>query len=100
MSLLVQYTLKDAADHDHQVTAMKALCDDLVAEGTPGVTYSCFTTDDPTRFVGIVEFEDDGGKQAFLNSVAFATYKGKVGPTFANPPQAESIIGIASSFRG
>lgn len=97
MSLLVHYTLKSASDHDHQIQAMQALVDGLVAEEVAGVQYSCFTTDDPTRFIGVLEFEDDTGKNAFLNSAAFATYKAAVGPTFANPPEAKEMSGFAST---
>ena len=61
-------------------------------------TYSCFETDDPLRFVGILEFEDDAGKAAFTESAAFATYRDRVGPTFANPPETTDITGIASTF--
>ncbi len=101
MSLLVNYSLKSADEHAHQRQAMQTLVADLKSEGvagTDGLVYSCFTTPDPTKFVGILEFESDTGKQAFLNSKAFATYKDKVGPTFANPPDATEIIGIASTF--
>ena len=97
MSLLVHYTLKDAADHDHQIGAMKALVAGLGAEGCQGVQYSCFSTDDPTRFVGVLEFDDDAGKAAFLNSKAFEAYKAAVGPTFANPPQTTEITALAST---
>ena len=99
MSLLVRYTLKDASDHDHQIAAMKALVSGLVAENVEGVIYSCFTTQDPTKFIGVLEFEDDQGKQNFLNSGAFETYKATVSPTFANPPETEDIFGIASTFQ-
>ncbi|MDD9923623.1 MAG: hypothetical protein OXQ92_15300 [Boseongicola sp.] len=98
MSLLVHYTLKSADDHDHQVQAMQALVDGLKAEGHTNVIYSCFTTPEPTKFIGVLEFEDDAGKQAFLDSPAFATYRETVGPTFANPPQTTEIVGIASTF--
>ncbi len=101
MSLLVHYTLKSADDHAHQRQAMETLVANLKSEGvagTDGLIYSCFTTPDPTRFVGIMEFESDIGKQAFLNSKAFAAYKAAVGPTFANPPEATEITGIASTF--
>ena len=98
MSLLVHYTLKSANDHDAQVEAMKALVADLKTEGVTAATYSCFETDDPLRFVGILEFEDDAGKAAFTESAAFATYRDRVGPTFANPPETTDITGIASTF--
>ena len=75
---------------------MEALVAGLSADGVP-VNYSCFATNDPTRFIGLLEFDDDAGKQAFLNSTAFADYKETVGPTFANPPQATEISAIAST---
>lgn len=97
MSLLVRYALKSADDHDHQVQAMQALVTGLRDEGVGGVIYSCFETDAATEFVGVLEFEDDEGKQAFLDSAAFATYRQAVGPTFANPPQTTEITAIAST---
>ncbi len=97
MSLLVRYTLKSADDHDHQVKAMDALVAGLKSEGVNGVNYSCFTTGDPTEFVGVLEFGDDAGKNAFLQSAAFDKYKSTVGPTFANPPQTTEISAIAST---
>ena len=97
MSLLVRYTLKSAEDHDAQIAAMEALVAGLTAEGITGVDYSCFETDEPTAFIGLLEFDDDTGKNAFLNSAAFAAYREKVGPTFANPPQTTEIAAIAST---
>lgn len=97
MSLLVHYTLKSADDHAAQTAAMTALVDGLRGEGIDGLNYSCFSTGDPTRFVGVLEFTDDAAKQAFLDSSAFAVYRETVGPTFANPPQTTEITGIAST---
>lgn len=97
MSLLVRYTLKTADGHAAQAEAMQALVAGLKAEAPAGVQYSCFTTDDPVRFVGVLEFDDDAGKQAFLGSAAFAAYRERVGPTFANPPETTEITAIAST---
>ena len=100
MSLLVQYTLTSADHYAHQQAAMTALVNDLKSEnlpGTGGMHYSCFATDDPTRFIGLFEFDTDAGKQAFLQSAAFATYRETVGPTFANPPETTEITAIAST---
>ncbi len=97
MSLLVHYTLKSAEDHAHQIAAMQTLVDGLKAQNIPGLAYSCYSTDDPTRFVGVLEFDSDAAKQAFLSSDAFATYRAQVGPTFANPPETTEITGIAST---
>lgn len=100
MSLLVRYTLKSADDHANQIAAMEALVADMKAEGitgTDGLHYTCFSTGEPTEFVGILEFASDAGKQAFLDSQAFATYRETVGPLFANPPQPSEIAEIAST---
>ncbi len=97
MSLLVRYTLKSADDHAAQIAAMEALVAGLRSEGVSGCDYTCFSTPEDTEFVGLLEFPDDAGKQAFLSSTAFATYREAVGPTFANPPQTTEIIAIAST---
>ncbi|MEL6207805.1 MAG: hypothetical protein AAFR47_21225 [Pseudomonadota bacterium] len=100
MSLLVHYTLTSADDHAHQIAAMEALVAGLTEEGitgADGLHYSCFATEDRTRFVGLLEFDNDAGKQAFLDSEAFAAYRAKVGPTFANPPDASTLTAIAST---
>ena len=97
MSLLVRYTLKSEDGHADQVVAMETLVAGLKSEGVSGVQYSCFSTDNPVEFVGLLEFGDDIGKAAFLNSAAFATYRETVGPTFANPPQTTPITPIAST---
>ncbi|MCG6903599.1 MAG: hypothetical protein LJE68_13045 [Rhodobacter sp.] len=97
MSLLVRYTLKTADDHAAQTGAMQALVAGLNSENIAGLNYSCFATDEPTQFIGILEFPDDGVKQAFLDSTAFAAYREIVGPTFANPPQTTPITAIAST---
>lgn len=97
MSLLVRYTLKDASDHDRQIDAMRALVADLKSAGISGLDYSCFSTEVATEFVGILEFPDEATFKAFQASEAFAAYKDKVGPTFANPPKTEKIVGIAST---
>ena len=97
MSLVVNYTLKDENDHAAQVAAMNTLVSALVAEGVSGVDYTCYATDDPLVFVAVMDFETDDGKQAFLQSAAFAAYREKVGPTFANPPQTTEVSLIATT---
>ena len=97
MSLLVHYTLESEDHHEAQTIAMISLVDGLKSEDITGLHYSCFSTDDPLRFVGVLEFPDDATRQAFLASAAFATYREAVGPTFANPPQTMEISAIAST---
>lgn len=76
---------------------METLVAGLKAAGIDGLNYSCFSTDDQTKFIGVLEFADEAAKQGFLGSEAFANYKATVGPTFANPPQTTEIAGIAST---
>ena len=97
MSLLVRYTLKSADDHAAQTAAMRTLVAGLKSESISGLNYSCFSTSEPTEFVGILEFPDDATKQAFLDSPAFAAYRETVGPTFANPPETTEITAIATT---
>jgi len=97
MSLLVRYSLKDPADHNNQIAAMQALVKDLKAEAIAGLHYSCFETDQPTEFVGVLEFPDDATFKAFQASKAFAAYRDRVGPTFSNPPKTSSLTAIAST---
>jgi quinol monooxygenase YgiN len=97
MSLLVHYTLNDAVDHKSQTKAMSDLVKGLKSENIDGLDYSCFSTTDPTKFIGLLEFPDEETKQGFLSSASFATYREKVGPTFANPPQTTEITAIAST---
>ena len=97
MSLLVHYTLKSRDSHDAQTDAMNALVEGLKSENTAGLNYSCFSTEDPLRFIGLLEFTDNEAKQEFLDSASFAIYKEIVGPTFANPPQTTDITSIAST---
>lgn len=97
MSLLVRYTLNSPDHHAAQTAAMETLVAGLREESIPGLTYSCFATDDPVRFIGLLEFPDEATKQAFLGSAAFAAYKATVGPLFANPPETTWVTAIAST---
>ena len=97
MSLLVQYRLNSEDHHDAQKAAMTDLVEGLKAEDIAGLHYSCFSTEDPSQFLGLLEFADDTARQAFLSSAAFATYREAVGPTFANPPETRNISEIAST---
>ena len=97
MSLLVRYTLADPANHDAQVRAMQALVADLKAAAIAGLNYSCYSTEEPTEFVGVLDFADQAAFEAFQASDGFAAYRSLVGPTFANPPKTPTIAEIAST---
>ena len=97
MSLLVRYTLKSADDRQTQIAAMQTLVAGLKAEAIAGLNYSCFATEEPTEFTGLLEFPDEAAFKAFQASAAFAAYRETVGPLFANPPQTGKITAIAST---
>lgn len=96
MSLLVRYTLRSTDDHAAQKAAMQALVAALRSEAVP-VDYSCFATGEPTRFLGLLEFADDAGRQAFLASRAFSAYRETVAPILAGPPETTEIAAVAST---
>ncbi len=97
MSLLVHYTLKSADDHAALTSAMKALVAGLKSEAIPGLAYQCFATDDATRFLGVLQFDDDDTFKAFQASAAFATYRETVTPILAGPPSTDTITPIADT---
>ena len=97
MSLLVHYTLKSASDKSLLVEAMTTFVDALKAEAIAGLTYSCFSTDDPVKFVGVLEFPDEATKAAFVASSAFETYRATVASILASPPEAKALQPIGST---
>jgi hypothetical protein len=97
MSLLVRYTLKSETNHENQIATMQTLTSGLASEGIAGLNYSCYSTDNPTEFIGVLEFGSDATKDKFLASASFASYRETVGPTFANPPATTPITAIAST---
>lgn len=96
MSLLVEYSLKPGMA-EAQEEALRKLVHDLKAEGVTGCHYAGFATADDTRFLGLLEFDDEKGRQAFLTSHAFAEYRDAAGPRFTSPPQTTDVRGIAST---
>lgn len=96
MSLLVEYTLKDGKA-DEQSEALRTFVAGLKALGDDGFHYSAFETDDPTRFIGVLEFNDDEAKQRFLASAPFAEYRENATERFKAPPNAMQIRLVAST---
>jgi quinol monooxygenase YgiN len=97
MGLLVEYSLAEGQS-EAQTTALKDLVSDLKAEGVEGFSYTGYATEDPTRFIGVLEFEDDAAKQRFLDSRAFATYRDGARPRFTAPPKTTPITRVASTL--
>ncbi len=96
MSLLVEYTLKDGKAEE-QAEALRTFVAGLKALGDDGFHYSAFETDDPTRFIGVLEFGDDEAKQRFLQSAPFAEYRENAQDRFNAPPNATQIRLVAST---
>ena len=96
MSLLVEYSVVEGKA-DEQVAALNKLISGLRALGDNSFSYTAFETDDPTRFVALLEFSDDEGKQRFLDSEAFAEYRDGSKGRFQKPPDATPIRLVAST---
>ena len=97
MSFLVRYTLKSADDRDEQIAAMEELVAGLKSEGIADLNYSCFSTDEATAFIGVLDFANDTAKQGFLDSASFAAYRDRVTSILSGPPSTENIFPVAST---
>jgi hypothetical protein len=98
MSLLVEYTLKEG-QAAAQIEALKTFIGDLKSIGANGFDYTAFETDDPTKFIALLEFNDDEGKQQFLDSAPFAEYRDGAGERFTGPPSTTQIT-LVDTTRG
>ena len=96
MSLLVEYTVLDGKAAA-QIEALQSLVAGLNEFGEAGFNYTAFETDDPTRFIALLEFDDDAGKQRFLDSAPFALYRDGARARFPHPPKATPIRLVAST---
>ena len=96
MALIVEYSLKDGMADD-QVSALETFVAGLKQLGDPGYHYSSFATDDPTRFIALFEFDDEGAKQRFLASDAFQAYRDGAGARFTGPPSTTALTPVAST---
>ena len=96
MGLLVEYTIKDGKKNA-QIEALGTFIDGLREIGDPGYSYTAYETDEPTRFVAVLEFDDDDAKQRFLESAPFLHYRDTAPERFAAPPKPTPITRIAST---
>ncbi len=96
MSLLVEYSIIEGKAAE-QTEALKSLITDLRELGDQGFHYTAFETDDPTRFIAVLEFDDDAAKQRFLSSEAFATYRDGTKGRFTGPPSTTPLQFVAST---
>ena len=97
MSLLVEYTVNEGKAQA-QLEALKTFVDGLKAIGDEGYDYTAFATDDPTRFIAILEFDDEQAKQRFIDSAPFAEYREGAKDRFPHPP-VTTAIGLVASTR-
>ena len=96
MSLLVEYSLQDGKS-DAQKEALDKLVSGLKQTGTDGFSYTAYETDDPNKYIAVFEFDDDAGKQRFLDSAAFAEYRDSAKERFTGPPSTTTIRKVAST---
>ncbi len=96
MSLLVEYTVNEGKA-DAQVEALKSFVAGLKAIGDKGYNYAAFETDDPTKFIAVLEFDDDSAKQRFLDSAPFNEYREGSKDRFPGPPSTTTIRLVAST---
>ena len=96
MSLLVEYSIEEGMANA-QAAALKQLVSGLAAIADDGYNYTAFETDDPTRFVALLEFNDEAGKKRFLDSAPFNDYRDGSKGRFTKPPQATPIKLVATT---
>ena len=96
MSLLVEYSVNEGMA-DAQKEALTKFVEGLREIADEGYTYTAFETDDPTRFIGVLEFSDEAGKKRFLDSVPFNDYRDGSTGRFQKPPAATSIRLVATT---
>ena len=96
MGLLVEYSVAEGKAQE-QIDALQAFVSALKALNDNGFSYTAFETDDPTRFIAVLEFDDEEAKQRFLQSDAFDTYREGTKGRFTAPPATTPIKFVAST---
>jgi len=96
MSLLVEYSIKEGKA-PAQADALRTFVAGLREMGDDGFSYTAYETDDPTKFIAVFEFDDEGAKNRFVNSPAFQSYKDGSSDRFTGPPSTSPIKLVAST---
>lgn len=96
MGLLVEYSIVEGKAGE-QTEALETFVSGLKELGDDGFNYTAYETDDPTKFVAVLEFDDDAAKQRFLDSAAFNAYREGTKGRFTGPPQTTPIKLVAST---
>ena len=97
MGLLVEYTVNEGMAAD-QIAALEIFVSALKAEGCDGFAYSAYETEDPTKFFGVLEFDDEAARKRFLATAAFSAYRDGARARFPHPPAARAIRRVASTL--
>ena len=97
MGLLVEYALQEGKT-EAQHGALATFVDGLKAEGCDGFSYTAYATDDPLKFIAVLEFVDEDAKQRFLSTDAFAHYRDTAKDRFTGPPSTTAINRVASTL--
>ena len=96
MSLLVEYSIIDGKASE-QVEALQSFVGALKELNDGGFDYTAYETDDPTKFIAVLDFDDADAKERFLASQAFADYRDGTKGRFASPPATTNIRLVAST---
>jgi len=98
MSLLVEYTVLEGKA-SAQVDALRSFVEGLKAIGDAGYDYTAYETDDPAKFIAVLDFDGEDAKQRFLESAPFAAYREGAKDRFPAPPATTEIRLVASTRR-
>ncbi|MCP5074689.1 MAG: hypothetical protein GY947_15550 [Rhodobacteraceae bacterium] len=96
MSLLVEYTVNEGMA-DEQMSELNKFTTALGALGDSGFDYTAYATDDPTKFIAVLDYDDEAAKQRFLASDAFAAYRDGAIKRFPGPPNTTALTFVAST---
>jgi len=96
MSLLVEYSIVDGKASE-QVEALQSFVGALKELDDVGFDYTAYETDDPTKFIAVLDFDDADAKERFLASRAFSEYRDGIKGRFASPPATTNIRLVAST---
>ena len=98
MALLVEYSITEGKAAE-QVDALQSFVKALKTLNDDSFGYSAYATDDPTKFIAVLDFDDDAAKQRFLDSQAFADYRDGTKGRFVAPPATTNLSFVASTRR-
>ena len=86
-----KYTDRDLQTVRRMIVKSLDLIGGLKSMDDASFDYTAFETDDPTKFIALLEFDGDAAKQRFLDSAPFAQYRDGAKERFTGPPSTTSL---------